>query len=119
MPFVQRVVAPVHLSRVKLHDDQGAPTVKDGELDAVTNYALSNALRQMASVAALADEVFRELRSQLTDVATRSASLGRRVQALGNIVDHTDPKAVTVRKSIFARFSFLLYNNLFRNEKLV
>lgn len=100
MPFVQRVVAPVHLSRVKLHDDQGAPTVRDGELDAVTNCALSNALRQMASVAALADEVFRELRGQLTDVATRSASLGRRVQALGDIVDRADPKAVTVRKSI-------------------
>lgn len=98
MPFVQRAVGPVHLSRVKLHDDQGAPTVRDRELDAVTNCALSNALRQMASVAALADEVFRELRDQLTDVATRSAGLKCRVQALGHLVDHADPKAVTVRK---------------------
>lgn len=98
MPFVQRVVGPVHLSRVKLHDDRGVPTVRDRELDAVTNCALSNALRQMASVAALADEVFRELRDQLADVATRSAGLKRRVLALGHIVDHADPKAVTVRK---------------------
>lgn len=98
MPFVQRAVAPVHLSRVKLHDDQGAPTVRDRELDAVTNCALSNALRQMASVAALADEMFRELRNQLTDVATRSAGLKCRVQALGHLVDNADPKAVTVRE---------------------
>lgn len=100
MPFVQRAVAPVHLSRVKLHDERGAPTVVDRELDAVTNCALSNALRQMASVAALADEVFRELRDQLVDVATRSASLKCRVQALGDIVDRADPKAVTVRKCL-------------------
>jgi hypothetical protein len=99
MPFVQRAVGPVHLSRVKLHDEHGVPTIRDRELDAVTNCALSNALRQMASVAALADEVFRELRDQLTDVATRSASLKRRVQALGQLVDNADPKAVTVRKS--------------------
>jgi len=99
MPFVQRAVGPVHLSRVKLHDERGVPTVRDRELDAVTNFALSNALRQMASVAALADEVFRELRDQLADVATRSAGLKRRVQALSHLVDHADPKAVTVRKS--------------------
>lgn len=99
MPFVQRAVGPVHLSRVKLHDESGVPTVRDRELDAVTNFALSNALRQMASVAALADEVFRELRDQLADVATRSAGLKRRVQALSHLVDHADPKAVTVRKS--------------------
>lgn len=98
MPFVQRVVAPVHLSRAKLHDERGAPTVRDRELDAVTNCALSNALRQMASVAALADEVFRELRHQLTDVAHRSAGLKLRVQALGRSVDRADPRAVTVRK---------------------
>uniref|UniRef100_A0A2S2R768 Uncharacterized protein n=1 Tax=Sipha flava TaxID=143950 RepID=A0A2S2R768_9HEMI len=105
MPFVQRAVAPVHLSRVKLHNDQGAPTVRDRELDAVTNFALSNALRQMASVAALADEVFRELRNQLTDVATRSAGLKCRVQALGHLVDHADPKAVTVPESDLTAFS--------------
>lgn len=99
MPFVQRVVGPVHLSRVKLHDERGVPTIRDRELDAVTNCALSNALRQMASVAALADEVFRELRDQLADVATRSAGLKSRVQALSHLVDHADPKAVTVRKS--------------------
>lgn len=100
MPFVQRAVGPVHLSRVKLHDERGVPTVRDRELDAVTNFALSNALRQMASVAALADEVFRELRDQLTNVATRSAMLQHRVQILGHLVDHADPKAVTVRKCL-------------------
>lgn len=105
MPFVQRVVAPVHLSRVKLHDEHGVPIIRDRELDAVTNCALSNALRQMASVAVLADEVFRELRDQLADVATRSAGLKCRVQALGHLVDHADPKAVTVRKSSLIYFS--------------
>lgn len=104
MPFVQRAVGPVRLSRAKLHDERGAPTVRDGELEAVTNCALSNALRQMASVATLADEVFRELRGQLADVAARSAGLKLRVQAVGRLVDASDPRAVTVRKSSF--FSF-------------
>uniref|UniRef100_A0A2H8TEB6 Wiskott-Aldrich syndrome protein family member 2 n=1 Tax=Melanaphis sacchari TaxID=742174 RepID=A0A2H8TEB6_9HEMI len=105
MPFVQRAVGPVHLSRVRLHDENGVPTIRDRELDAVTNCALSNALRQMASVAALADEVFRELRDQLADVATRSAGLKRRVQALGHLVDNADPKAVTVPESDLTAFS--------------
>lgn len=121
MPFVQRVVGPVHLSRVKLHDDSGAPTVRDRELDAVTNFALSNALRQMASVAGLADEVFRELRDQLTDVATRSADLKRRVLTLGNAVDLADPKAVTVRKFldlalIRAFFFFFVFISVRRQQ---
>ena len=46
MPFVQRVVRPKYLSRVSLHDDEGKPKIKDGELEAVTNFTLSSALRQ-------------------------------------------------------------------------
>lgn len=111
MPFVQRAVGPVRLSRAKLHDERGAPTVRDGELEAVTNCALSNALRQMASVATLADEVFRELRGQLADVAARSAGLKLRVQAVGRLVDASDPRAVTVRNSsFFFLFFFCRYH---------
>ncbi|XP_050534205.1 uncharacterized protein LOC126901608 [Daktulosphaira vitifoliae] len=116
MPFVQRSVQPVRLSRVKLHDDNGAPTVNDRELDAVTNFTLSNALRQMASVATLADEVFRDLRSQLLDVATRSANLKCRVKALGELVDRTDPKAVTVPESDLTAFS--LRTEHFKSKQL-
>ncbi|XP_050424296.1 uncharacterized protein LOC126835635 [Adelges cooleyi] len=105
MPFVQRIVEPVRLSRVKLHDDNGAPTVDDRELDAVTNFALANTLRQMASVATLADEVFRDLRGQLLDVATRSTNLKCRVQALGDLVARVDPKTVTVPESDLTAFS--------------
>lgn len=119
MPFVQRVVAPVHLSRAKLHDENGVPTVRDRELDAVTNCALSNALRQMASVAALADEMFRELRGQLADVATRSAGLKCRVQALGRLVDDADPKAVTVRKFPCRVYDFYLFCFVFFVERRV
>lgn len=105
MPFVQRVVQPVQLSRVLLHDEQGRPRVKDGELEAVTNHTLSSALRQLASVVLLADEIFQDLGKILGDVTERSKRLRVRIAAVDERVSHFDPKAVTVPESDLTIFS--------------
>lgn len=98
MPFVQRVVQPKFLSRVNLHDENGKPKIKDGELEAVTNFTLSSALRQLASVVLIANEIFEGLSKQLEDVAGRTGRLRTRINAVEQRVCCFDPKMVTVRK---------------------
>lgn len=98
MPFVQRVVNPKYLSRVSLHDNEGKPKIKDGELEAVTNYTLSSALRQLASVVFIANNIFEGLNKQLEDVTERTTKLRKRINEVEEKVTAFDPKAVTVRK---------------------
>ncbi|KAL1139716.1 hypothetical protein AAG570_006694 [Ranatra chinensis] len=98
MPFVQRLVQPTHLSGVRLFDDEGRPTVKDGELEAVTNCTLSSALRQLASVVLIAKEIFDTLEEQLEQVTERTKRLRTKIDSVQEKVADYDPKAVTVRK---------------------
>lgn len=98
MPFVQRVVEPKHLSRTSLWDEEGKPRVADDELEAVTNNTLSNALRQLASLVLVADDIFNELRRELCSVARRSEHLKTRIGAVEEKVAAYDPKKVAVRK---------------------
>ncbi|XP_075216055.1 NHS actin remodeling regulator GUK-holder isoform X2 [Lycorma delicatula] len=114
MPFVQRVVQPIHVSRVILHDDEGKPRIKDGELEAVTNYTLSSALRQLASVVVLADEIFKELNKQLHDVTERTKNLRIRIDTIDEKVASFDPKTVTVPVSDLTIFSGL--KNHFKSQ---
>ena len=105
MPFVQREVSPKYLSRVSLHDDEGKPRVKDGELEAVTNYTLSSALRQLASLVRIAKEVFDGLNGQLVEVADRTRRLRARIDLVDEKVSNFDPKAVTVREYLLRSYS--------------
>lgn len=98
MPFVQRVVQPKFLSRINLHDEGGKPKIKDGELEAVTNFTLSSALRQLASVVLIANDIFEGLNKQLEDVSARTARLRTRINSVEEAVTSYDPKMVTVRK---------------------
>nr|CAI5819249.1 unnamed protein product [Callosobruchus analis] len=100
MPFAQRFVEPrlpdvsVCLTRT------GSPRVSDGELAAVTNGTLCNALRQLASLVAAADGIFDELADELKRVHGRSQQVKVRIELLTGKVDGFDPKAVSVRKLI-------------------
>lgn len=76
----------------------GNPRVRDGELEAVTNNTLSNALRQLASLVLAADDIFAELRGELRGIASRSEKLKSRFDCLEERVAAYDPKKVTVRK---------------------
>lgn len=98
MPFVQRIVEPRYLSRASLWDDEGKPRVTDGELEAVTNNTLSSALRQLASLALVANDIFTELNGQLQLINKRSEGLRVKIKIVDEKLAAYDPKKVTVRK---------------------
>lgn len=98
MPFVQRVVEPKFLSRTSLRDEDGRARVADHELQAVTNCTLSNALRQLASLVLLAEDIFSELTTQLQGITERSKIAQVKIEKLGEAVEKYDPKKVPVRK---------------------
>jgi hypothetical protein len=112
MPFVQRVVEPKFLSRRSLHGDDGQPLVTDYELEAVTNNTLSSALRQLACLVLIANDIFEDLRKQLEDVSERSKRLRNRIESVEGKVMAFDPRKVTVRKYITLDFLILCSMNL-------
>ncbi|XP_047984419.1 wiskott-Aldrich syndrome protein family member 1-like [Leguminivora glycinivorella] len=92
MPFVQRVVEPKFLSRTSLRDEDGRPRVTDEELQAVTNCTLSNALRQLASLVLLAEDIFSELTAQLQGITERSKVAQAKIEVINGVVEKYDPK---------------------------
>ena len=100
MPFVQRTVQPVHLSRRKLTGPDGRPLVQDNELEAVFNSTLCCAIRQLSSLLTVADDLFGSLVRDVTNITDRAAALHQRVQRVQEKVDTFDPKLVTVRKCL-------------------
>lgn len=98
MPFVQRFVEPKYLSRTNLFDEDGNPRVSDDELQAVTNNTLCNALRQLASLVLVADDIFTDLGGQLHSINKRSEAVKVKINVLEEKVIKFDPKEVTVRK---------------------
>lgn len=100
MPFVQRVVEPKFLSRRCLHGEDGQPLITDYELEAVTNNTLSSALRQLASLVVIANDIFEDLAKQLQNVGERSRRLRNRIESVEEKVVAFDPRKVTVRKYI-------------------
>lgn len=98
MPFVQRIIEPKFLSRTSLHNEDGEPIISDYELEAVTNNTLSNALRQLASLVLVANDIFSELTKELKKVTTRASTLKTKIEAVEKKVEEYDPKQVAVRK---------------------
>ncbi|XP_044756787.1 uncharacterized protein LOC123315236 [Coccinella septempunctata] len=115
MPFVQRVVVPKQLSRTTLWTDDGKPKVEDGELEAVTNNTLSNALRQLASLLMVADDIFKDLGSQLQEINRRSEALKLRLNLVDKKVEQYDPKKVPVPESDICTFA--LRKNHFSSQQ--
>lgn len=74
--------------------------ISDNELESVTNLTLSNALKQLASLVSIANEIFTELQKELTNVSNRSSGIKTRIGILQKKVDDFDPKLVAVRKYI-------------------
>ncbi|XP_018561614.2 uncharacterized protein LOC108903802 isoform X1 [Anoplophora glabripennis] len=107
MPFVQRFVEPKYLSRTNLFDEDGNPRVSDDELQAVTNNTLCNALRQLASLVLVADDIFTNLGGQLQSINKRSESVKVKINALEEKVTKFDPKEVTVPESDICSFALL------------
>ncbi|XP_018318465.1 Nance-Horan syndrome protein [Agrilus planipennis] len=117
MPFVQRVVEPKYVSRTSLFDEDGKPKISDGELDAVTNSTLSNALRQLASLVLAANDIFTELTKDLQKITERSHSLKTKIEKLDQKVATYDPKKVSVPESDISTFA-LLKNHYARRQQV-
>lgn len=110
MPFVQRVVTPKYVARsTKPSHSRGtaALPVQDYELEAITNLTLSNALRQLASLVLISNQIFTELNKELASVSERSLGIKQRIDNLSKRVEEFDPKQVAVRKYP----SFLTYHS--------
>lgn len=76
----------------------GVVDADDSEFEAVTNRTLSNALRQLASLMLIANDIFAELHAELQAVGERTGGIRGRVERLVCRVDAFDPKLVAVRK---------------------
>uniref|UniRef100_A0A182YAN1 Wiskott-Aldrich syndrome protein family member n=1 Tax=Anopheles stephensi TaxID=30069 RepID=A0A182YAN1_ANOST len=104
MPFVKRVVTPKYIARsskLALQPYAAAPTipVADNEFEALTNVTLSNALRQLASLVYISNQIFTELHEELSSVNERSLGIKQRIDRLSQKVEQFDPKQVTVPES--------------------
>ncbi|XP_059611005.1 uncharacterized protein LOC132257950 [Phlebotomus argentipes] len=77
---------------------------RDHELEAVTNVTLSNALKQLASLVLIANDIFTELNSQLQGVSERSRGIKQRIDVLQQRVEEFDPKMVAVPEGDLATF---------------
>ena len=92
MPFVNRRVEPIHLSR------QALPSGCDTELENVANNTLANLVRQLADVADHATSIFDGIRAEAAGLFDRSCRLRERADRLREHLASLDARAVTVRE---------------------
>ncbi|CAH0552482.1 unnamed protein product [Brassicogethes aeneus] len=105
MPFVQRIIEPKYLSRTSLFTEDGTPVVTENELVAVTNNTLSNALRQLASLVLVANDIFTELGIQFNESSKRAEKIKKRINLLEECISKFDPKKVAVREILAKAFT--------------
>ncbi|KXJ82235.1 hypothetical protein RP20_CCG015003 [Aedes albopictus] len=106
----ERVVTPKYVARsTKPSHSRGtaALPVQDYELEAITNLTLSNALRQLASLVLISNQIFTELNKELASVSERSLGIKQRIDNLSKRVEEFDPKQVAVLGSFFFHFVHL------------
>ncbi|KAK3914329.1 Wiskott-Aldrich syndrome protein family member 3 [Frankliniella fusca] len=96
MPFALRKVQPEFVSRARLHDRDGRPLVLDGELEAVFNHTLCQAIRQLSSLLQAADDMFASLAQEMAGVTARAGGLQERIRKVQELVDAEDPRTVPV-----------------------
>lgn len=101
-----------------------AKIVSGHEFESISNLTLSNALRQLASLVLLANDIFDELQTELLSVGERARTVQRKIIAVEQRVSVYDPKMVTVRKChkiiiIFLLPSYNYSNNLVKRIFIV
>ncbi|XP_019697098.1 uncharacterized protein LOC105183292 isoform X2 [Harpegnathos saltator] len=104
MPFVMRKVEPRHLCRGHVPaGSQGWPV--GAELEAVANGALTNSLKQLASLLTAAEDIFASLTVELAYVTDRSGHLRRRIDKVEERLSAVDPKKIPVPESDICTFA--------------
>ncbi|XP_015930338.1 actin-binding protein WASF2 isoform X2 [Parasteatoda tepidariorum] len=92
MPFLQRVIEPVHVCRNTLPlDEQGTLAVDvPNELECVTNGTLANIIRQLSSLSKHAEDLFSSLFRESSSIVARATSLQGRIDRLAVKVTQLD-----------------------------
>ena len=85
MPFIQRCVEPINVSRVGI--EKGIAN----ELECVTNHTLSNIILQLSSLSKHAEDMFTELSQEVETFTNRSRHLQGRIYKLHKRVKRLDP----------------------------
>ncbi|XP_052808945.1 actin-binding protein WASF3-like [Mya arenaria] len=85
MPFVHRIVDPIHVSRLQV-----GKTVTD-ELECVTNNSLANIIRQLSSLSHHAEDMFADLYNETKMIFKRATELNSRVEHLRVEVTQLNP----------------------------
>lgn len=94
MPFVQRMVEPVFVSRrapnASDSPDSTSPqrnAAADDDFGAVSNLTLGNVLRQLAAVVLCADQILGGLGDELFSIQKRTESINKRIKAVGTTIE--------------------------------
>lgn len=118
MPFIQRIVEPVFLSRptssasaaaaASLEGTQSnrndlAVAVAGDEFTTIANCTFSNILRQLASVILCADEILGGLGDELQTIRTRTEQIKRRINGVERILEEEIDETV-ICKLFFSFF---------------
>lgn len=83
------------------------------ELESMCNITLSNALRQLASLLVIANNMFSVLNCELQGITDRTSSIKKRIQQLEGNVYNFDPKLVSVRKYFFRSLFCCIFHYIF------
>lgn len=128
MPFIQQVITPVNLSRAPPTNERyrnaaavSSSAATDGaagagaaasaasaaaagdtgnEFDFFVNFTLSNVLRQLASVLAVADGIFQDLNNELSSIRTRTDTVRQKIEIVDKTLEDYDLEML--RKLSFA-----------------
>ena len=84
MPFIQRAILPVNVSRVEVSKDVS------NELECVTNHTLSNIILQLSGLSKHAEDMFFDLAKEAETFLNRAGQLQNRIDGLREKVTELD-----------------------------
>lgn len=130
MPFIQRIVEPVFLSRPTQQSTTAEQqpsstattptettpatttvskkTTTHDDFTSIANCTLANILRQLASVVLIADEILSDLGNELQTIRDRSNNIQKRIVGVEKSLENIDETIICKFNSI-TQFYFFLY----------
>lgn len=105
MPFIQRIIEPVFVSRPSEHERSIHTTNNNNtsnkhipcdneEFTTIANCTLSNVVRQLASVVLIADEIMTELNGELQIIRSRTEKIKERINNVGRSLEDIDSTVI-------------------------
>lgn len=96
MSAVKWIVEPVFLNRKRLPPDKLDESSSD--LDQFANRSMCSLIRQLSSLALIANSIFTEITAECEVIKIKSEKLKNRISDISLIVDNLNAKAKKVRK---------------------